>query len=753
MTIASSVSRNNYVGNGNVLTYSYTFKIFNEEDLLVTIKSPSEVETVLSLVTDYTVEGVGNTGGGTIIFVNNEQSWVDIDGHLLSGYALTIRRVVDVLQSTDIRNQGAFFPETHENHFDYQLMISQQQQDELNRSIKAPETDTAAIGLLPSAADRANTFLGFDSGGDPIPAAGVTSVPVSTFMATVLDDTSASAALTTLGVSTFAKTILDDTTALATRGTLQITEVTLIQYGAIGDGSTNDTAAVQAAIDSGAGIINTGNDYLTYKVTALVGRSNLKLIGNGTFNFSANGSYATSVLAPLFLFQGSAGSAVLLTANAASGATTLTVASTTGLAAGDLIELATPTHNGGFVDSSTTVANGELLEIQSVDSSTALTLRSVVLDLNGYTTANTAQIRKITPIENVDIGKDITFIGKGRPQPSGSGDHGIVVLYGRNINISGKIRDIDLRSVYLHGCYKFKVQDMEIIHPVKGTSSEANYGISCAGSSTYGEVSGNRLVNMRHGFVSSHISTGIGTFYGVSRVVSINNNTCVNNWHAGLATHNDAELVEFRNNTVINSAFGINVRDRRAIVSDNTLIKNTQHILLSARANSVFIYGNKCYEGGYMVLESTDSGVDIDDISIISNHGYSSKGIDFTPAAPASTHDRLCIKDNVIRNDPGEGGNSASIRVEGAITSVDISNNSIFVNANGNGIRVAAITNGFVGSNTVRNVSAIAYTYVNTVVNTYAKQNSAKGYGTYQSGSTNLVNTATYSTDNTDMGA
>lgn len=144
MSISSSTNRNDYVGNGATDTYNYTFRIFDEGDLEVTVRDTSDVETTLALSTDYTVTGVGSSGGGTIVLVNSAQSWLDGDGDLKSSYALTIRRVLDLVQETDIRNQGAFYPEIHEDQFDKLVMIAQQQQDELSRSASMPVTVAAS---------------------------------------------------------------------------------------------------------------------------------------------------------------------------------------------------------------------------------------------------------------------------------------------------------------------------------------------------------------------------------------------------------------------------------------------------------------------------------------------------------------------------------------------------------------------------------------------------------------------------------
>lgn len=133
-----------YVGNGAVDTYSYTFKVFDQGDLLVTVSDLSSVETTLAIGTDYTVTGVGETSGGSVALVNASQAWLDAGGDLLTGFTLTIRRVSDLVQGTDIRNNGDFYPETHEDTFDKLVMLDQQQQDEIDRSVKLPETVSAS---------------------------------------------------------------------------------------------------------------------------------------------------------------------------------------------------------------------------------------------------------------------------------------------------------------------------------------------------------------------------------------------------------------------------------------------------------------------------------------------------------------------------------------------------------------------------------------------------------------------------------
>jgi hypothetical protein len=136
MTIQSTNNRMDYTGTASASVYAYNFKIFSSADLTVTIRATDNTETTLTLTTDYTVDGVGTLSGGNVTLVNASQSWLT-SGNLKSGYHLTIRRVEDLLQETDLRNEGNYFPEDVEDQFDRCIAIDQQQQDTLDRSISS----------------------------------------------------------------------------------------------------------------------------------------------------------------------------------------------------------------------------------------------------------------------------------------------------------------------------------------------------------------------------------------------------------------------------------------------------------------------------------------------------------------------------------------------------------------------------------------------------------------------------------------
>lgn len=203
MSLTSLTNTIQYVGDGTTETYSYTFKVFLDSDMEVSVYDSDGTKTTLVLDTDYSVTGAGDATGGDVVLLDLSQAWLDSSGYLSSAYTLKIERTPPLTQETDIRNQGAYYPETLEDQFDRLIMIDQAQQTEIDRSLKLPETETPSLALttFPTVTQRAEKFLYFDASGNPSAASGVDtgSLVVTAFIETLLDDISASVARATLG--------------------------------------------------------------------------------------------------------------------------------------------------------------------------------------------------------------------------------------------------------------------------------------------------------------------------------------------------------------------------------------------------------------------------------------------------------------------------------------------------------------------------------------------------------------------------
>ncbi|EKH4437857.1 hypothetical protein O7X60_000258 [Escherichia coli] len=116
MTVSTEVNHNEYTGNGVTTTFPYKFRIFKKSDLVVQVVDINENINVLVLDTDYIVTGAGGYNGGNVI----------LSKALANGHQISISRELPATQETDLRNQGKFFAEVHEDAFDKLTMLIQQ---------------------------------------------------------------------------------------------------------------------------------------------------------------------------------------------------------------------------------------------------------------------------------------------------------------------------------------------------------------------------------------------------------------------------------------------------------------------------------------------------------------------------------------------------------------------------------------------------------------------------------------------------
>lgn len=128
MTVSTEVDHNEYMGNGVTTSFPYTFRIFKKSDLVVQVVDLSENITELTLDTDYTVTGAGGYTGGNVV----------LSSPLANGYQISISRELPVTQETDLRNQGKFFAEVHEDAFDKLTMLIQQAFSWLRLALRKP---------------------------------------------------------------------------------------------------------------------------------------------------------------------------------------------------------------------------------------------------------------------------------------------------------------------------------------------------------------------------------------------------------------------------------------------------------------------------------------------------------------------------------------------------------------------------------------------------------------------------------------
>jgi hypothetical protein len=160
MTVSTTIIKNFHNGNGSATNFAYQFRILQDTDLLVIIRTNSTgAETTKTLSTHYTVAGAGDASGGSITFTAGNIP--------ASGETVVIRRNVPQTQAIDYIANDPFPAETHEEGLDRATMVAQQVAEESDRSIKLSRTNTmTSTEFTVGATDRANKVLAFDSSGE-----------------------------------------------------------------------------------------------------------------------------------------------------------------------------------------------------------------------------------------------------------------------------------------------------------------------------------------------------------------------------------------------------------------------------------------------------------------------------------------------------------------------------------------------------------------------------------------------------------
>ncbi|WP_214051365.1 hypothetical protein [Morganella morganii] len=201
MTVSTELSHEEYTGNGVTTDFDFRFRIFEAKHLVVSVADQDGTERILTNGTDYTLRGVGSYRGGKVI----------LKMPLATGWKIGIARDLPAVQETDLRNQGKFFAEVHEDAFDYLTMLIQKSLGYLSlclrkpsfisdhydakgnkiSNLRKPVKDDDAVDLgtmkerisskdkrslrvadkdipaLPNTDSRANKLLSFDSDGNP----------------------------------------------------------------------------------------------------------------------------------------------------------------------------------------------------------------------------------------------------------------------------------------------------------------------------------------------------------------------------------------------------------------------------------------------------------------------------------------------------------------------------------------------------------------------------------------------------------
>lgn len=293
-TVAEQTGRNDYTGNGATVAFSYGFKIFVS----------TEIEVLLDGVVQssgYTVTGLGGASGGTVTFTTAPAS----------GVKVTFLRKQSTSQTSDYIPNEAFPSERVEKDLDKQAMIDQMQNEQLTRSLHMnKQSGQVNTELSPtSCGDKALVYnaaaTGFSCASTA--ASGTLSNPVTPEQGGVgMANTTGytKVGLPAAGTAGRIARVTDDVRGLwLDQGSqwfpISGGVVNVKERGAKCDGVTNDSVALQAAIDAlpngGIILIPQGADcFYTTSLKLTVGGT--ILTGTGGSRLTAGVSFAGSIL-------------------------------------------------------------------------------------------------------------------------------------------------------------------------------------------------------------------------------------------------------------------------------------------------------------------------------------------------------------------------------------------------------------------------------------------------------------------------
>lgn len=250
---------NQYVASAAQDEFDYDFPIFEEADLVVDVDGVTQ-----ALDTDYTVANEGANEGGTITFVT------PLDG----GEVVTIYRDIPIARSSEFQQNGPWGSLSTNAEFNRIIMMLQQLEANHGRALRWPKiANVASADLeLTPLANWLSKYVFINANGEPEPADfDGSGTPISqSVIGNLLYPQSAAELAAGITPTNIYRNYGD-----------------VFRYGATGDGVTDDTTALQAALTLSRThpmyLPPLGSDSLYYKITdeLIYPGSGAHIIGSG----------------------------------------------------------------------------------------------------------------------------------------------------------------------------------------------------------------------------------------------------------------------------------------------------------------------------------------------------------------------------------------------------------------------------------------------------------------------------------------
>ncbi|MDY0029487.1 MAG: glycosyl hydrolase family 28-related protein [Pseudobdellovibrionaceae bacterium] len=262
-----------YLANGIQTAFEFPFPVFASEDLRILFDGAQQVS-------GFIIDGAGANSGGSVIF----------DIAPPSSVVITLERRMAFERLTDFIEGGDFAASAINTELDYLVAGLQQVARDQIPMLKFDAGEEPSVTSLPSRSVRAGKALGFDGNGDPV--------------ALSLDGALTSPDFTATGTGAVTRASSDKHRDI----------ISVKDFGAVGDGLTDDTLAFQKALSAHMAVfVPTGVYIISGTISlgqgqSLIGvgdSSEIKMASTSLPLIQFTGSYA--LLKNLRLFGGGAG--------------------------------------------------------------------------------------------------------------------------------------------------------------------------------------------------------------------------------------------------------------------------------------------------------------------------------------------------------------------------------------------------------------------------------------------------------------
>jgi len=241
-----------YLADGIETSFAFPFPIFATEDLKISLDGAQQNS-------GFTINGAGDTAGGSIVF----------DTAPLENAIITLQRELSIERLSDFLEGGDFSATSINNELDYIIAALQQVNRDNDGALRFADSEDVAITELPAKKMRKNKALGFDGDGNPV--------------AITLDGATTGSDYTATGTGAVTRTSSDKFSDV----------VSVKDFGAVGDGLTDDTVAIQNALAAHSNILIPNGTFLVSSTIEVAARQSIIGMGQRSIIKAINNSFNT----------------------------------------------------------------------------------------------------------------------------------------------------------------------------------------------------------------------------------------------------------------------------------------------------------------------------------------------------------------------------------------------------------------------------------------------------------------------------